>query len=421
MAYAVESKKRKFDRILESLTDSASRVSQPNNDRTSLNSRNNSILSKATSLDAIKRRRVTPISKKTPQNTSSLTHYLPASRTAFLERLETFRHVTKWHIPSTISVNAAEWAKRGWYCADVDTITCGVCAERVVVDLDITLRQRSRTHTDADADADAEGIEDVQADPDDNNDDDEDGMQAEVYQALIQRYETMFVTSHADDCPWRKRRCDSSIQRIEGLLNVTNTTSSAKAWSEVLSQSVSDIPPVVDLPAYQDILTPSNDDLSDLGNINVAKLAICGWQFREADVVECKNCFRSLGLWLYRGPAPTVEHLDPVESHLEYCPWRSAKAQDSEVVVSLAGPDRGSKKAYLPGWALVYQAIHKQRSKNKQSKNGTSVTTDMDDDVASREHLSPEQREKRMKDLMKRVKEIRKPFNIKGLLKKKDK
>lgn len=412
MSYAIESRKRKFDRILESLTDSAPKIPQPSEDRPSLNSRNNAVLSKFGSLEAIKRRRITPTLKKSTSNTSLLTNYLPSSRTAFLERLETFRNVTKWHIPSTISVNAAEWAKKGWYCADVDTVTCGSCSERVTVDLTIELQH----HADREAPGDQTNALDAEKEDDD--------MAVEVYNALVERYHKMITTAHSESCSWRKRGCDSSIQRIEGLLNSTTAIAAAQSRSKSIIENVAQLPIVSNLPDYSGLPAPDLESLQQLDesyrNLDATKLAICGWHYKEGDVVECKSCFRSLGLWLYHGPDPTVEHLDPVDSHLEYCPWRSPEAQDTEYVLP-SEPHMQAKKVKLPGWALVYHAMKKRALKSRGDSNPSTLPFAQTNGTRSQEHLSPEQRERKMKDLLQRIKTIKKPFNVKSLLRKKDK
>lgn len=412
MSYAIESRKRKFDRILESLTDGPSKSSQPKEDRPSLNARNNVTLSKFSSLESIKRRRITPTLRKSASNTSLVTNYLPSSRAAFLERLETFRHVTKWHVPSTTPVNAAEWAKKGWYCTDIDTVICGSCSERVTVDLTVKLQHRVGRETDGEQ---ADGADTER---------EEDDMAVEVYNALVERYRIMITTAHSDSCSWKKRSCDSSIQRIEGLLNTTAAITAAQGRSKVIVEAIPQLPVVTDLPSYNDLPAPDLESLrrSDeaFENTNALKLAVCGWQHKEADVVECKNCFRSLGLWLYRGPHPTVENLDPVDSHLEYCPWRSSDAQDTEYVLP-SEPHFQAKKVKLPGWALVYHAMKKRALKGKGDSDVSSLSFAQTEGTRSRDDLSPEQRERRMKDLLKRIKDIKKPFNVKALLRKKDK
>ncbi|KAJ9652854.1 hypothetical protein H2198_007901, partial [Neophaeococcomyces mojaviensis] len=208
-----------------------------------------------------------------------------------------------------------------------------------------------------------------------------------------------------------------------GLFNTSAVVASTRCRVESILAKIEDVPPVSDLPPYDEVLLPNAADLTGFNlekyNDNAVKLAICGWQYKEADVVECKNCFRSLGLWLYRGETPTVEHLDAVESHLEYCPWRSPEAQDTEVIHH---DKQGENKLKLPGWALVYCAVKKQHQKTKGERAASTVSASETTAIgADREQLTPEQREKKMKDLMRRIKEIKKPFNVKSLLRKKDK
>ncbi|KAK5946366.1 hypothetical protein PMZ80_000509 [Knufia obscura] len=423
MSYAIETKKRKFDRILESLIEPSSPQAQYPERRASLNSRDNASTTKRTLreelLEASKRRRVTPTLSKSTSHSSLLGHYLPSSRAAFLERLETFRHVTKWHIPSTVAINAAEWAKRGWVCADVDTVSCGSCSERVTINLDMKSRQEDDKENQADTEQN-NAVREVPMEEGEATDD----MAVEVYEALIKRYGDLITTSHSESCPWRRRGCDSAIQRIEGLLNTSNVVSAVRGRFESMAEKIEDVPTVSDLPAYEDLPAPNIHDLEELqftpANLNALKLAVCGWQYKEADVVECKHCFRSLGLWLYRGPTPTMEHLDAIESHLEYCPWRSSDAQETVLMIHPDSDRSAGKKLKFPGWALAYHAIKKHNLKKKGGADRSSMSISQFDGVdTEREHVSPEQREKKMRDLMRRIKEIKKPFNVKSLLKKK--
>jgi hypothetical protein len=354
---------------------------------------------------------VSPLPSKPATQTSLVSHYLPSSRAAFLERLETYRHVSKWHIPSTSLVNAAEWAKRGWVCTDVDTVSCGACTEKLTVDLSI---QKDS------------GVSDEQQDSGGSQEqDDRDNMAIQFQEALTQRYQQMITSSHAVACPWRKRGCDMSIQRIEGLLTTSTAVSSMRLRYESIVDGGDECPTVSELPAYDVLPAPRMGDYDGLDlsplRTDVLKLSLCGWQYKEDDVVECKYCFRSLGLWLYRGENPTVEHLDAIESHLEYCPWRSAEAQDTELMIHVEAGVNAGKKLQLPGWALVYHAVKKQTMR-KQGRIESSVRTSHDSNGESvHAQLSPEQRDKKMRDLMRRIKEIKKPFNVKSLLRRKDK
>lgn len=419
MSYALETKKRKFDRILESLTEgsSQSRVT-PESRLVSTSNNNGSLSSRTGSLDSSKRRRVSPTFNRASSHSSLLNHYLPSSRDAFLERLETYRHVTKWHIPSTSLANAAEWAKRGWICVGTDTVSCGACSERVTVDLNTDKASDREKDAGDTADQDTTGLE--------QDEEERDNLAIQFQEALVKRYQQMMTSAHSAACSWRKRGCDVSIQRIEGLLTTSTAMSSLRLRYISMIDKGDSCPAVSDLPAYDVLPAPSMKDFAGLDltdlQIDALKLAICGWQYKEEDVVECRHCFRSLGLWLYRGEHPTVENLDAIESHLEYCPWRSPGAQDTELMIHPESGSNAGKKLRLPGWALVYHSVKKQTIKKQGRHDSNLIRTSQDaGDGTFREELSPEQREKRMSDLMRRIKEIKKPFNVKSLLRKKDK
>lgn len=423
MSYAIETKKRKFDRILEALSDAA--AASPS--RPSLNSRNNATatdsslsLSLDDHSDASKRRRVTPASRTTLSTrtsaTSLSTHYLPSSRAAFLERLETFRQVTQWHVPSTDPINAAAWAKRGWICVDTDTVFCGSCKERVHVDLtiDTSLLRPTRGEDVAD--------ENVQDDQDDDF-----ALVTEVYANIIKKYQDMITTSHSEGCLWRKRGSDSSVQRIEGLLNTSIALASLKKRYDSIMTREEELPTVapLTLPSPQDESALANHLFEEERkvNLNAFRLAVTGWDRKSEDIIECHHCFRSLGLWLYRGDSPAMENLDAIDNHLDYCPWKSADAQDTEVILPSkrdANDDAAAKKERVPGWILVYSAIVKGSNK-KQAKDSTTIPMGEETEGVPEvgESLTPEQREKKTRDLFKRIKEIRKPFNVKALLNRK--
>ncbi|RMZ81671.1 hypothetical protein DV737_g2370, partial [Chaetothyriales sp. CBS 132003] len=397
MSYAIETKKRRFERILDSLTDNASAQSLA-----SASSQNSH---RTNGPDASKRRRLSPASSSAPATTVSLTaHYLPSSRAAFLERLETFRHVTKWHISSTETVNASVWAKRGWICEDSDTVFCGACKQRLHVDLN---------------------VDDQPADPREEQDSTEDSfaLSRDIHEGLVQRYQDLVVAAHAQNCPWRKRGCDGSIQRIEGLLNTRNALQGLKARYESLVPSMHQVPAVEQQPNVSEAelkeLRFSDGEEEQNLSLDLVRLAICGWERKTDDVIECRFCFRSLGLWLYRGESPMIEKLDPLDSHLEYCPWRSPAAQDTETT---AYQNSSEMKHKYAGWELVYHAITKDNAKRRTGMGSTSTptptpipTTDVHGGnllpPSASESLTNEQREKKRLDLIRRVKELKKPFS----------
>jgi len=151
---------------------------------------------------------------------------------------------------------------------------------------------------------------------------------------------------------------------------------------------------------------------------NAYLLAICGWQLaleHGSDVIECRHCFRRLGLWLYRGEEPTMEKLDPIDSHLEYCPWRSPEAQATEIYVK-------GTKIMVPGWVLVAQAVERQKgasdSDTPRSAGTIARPQSLSQDAVGvgTAEIGEKERETKMKDLLRRVRELKKPFNVKALL-----
>lgn len=72
-------------------------------------------------------------------------------------------------------------------------------------------------------------------------------------------------------------------------------------------------------------------------------LALCGWQQETPDIISCRDCFRRLGLWLYR--QTPGKSLDPLEEHRTYCPWVSSSSQDG---CSSTVPLQG-----LAGWQIM--------------------------------------------------------------------
>ncbi|RMD39525.1 hypothetical protein DV735_g5613, partial [Chaetothyriales sp. CBS 134920] len=420
MSYAIETKKRRFERILDSLTDSTSSTSA----RNSLG----------------KRRRLSP----STSTTSLTSHYLPSSRAAFLERLETFRHVTKWHISSTEQVNASVWAKRGWICddgagGDSDTVFCGSCKQRLHVDLDA----RSSS-------AVAEQPEEGDGQGERRSEEDSLALSREIHEGLVKKYQGLVVEAHGKKCPWRNRGCDGSIQRIEGLLNTDTALNGVRTRYKSLVPSIHQVPALAPLPNVSEAVLEDLHFLRDGAveegggdkedeelhspSLDLVRLAICGWQRKTDDVVECRRCFRSLGLWLYRSQPPVMDRLDPIDSHLEYCPWRSAEAQDTETTVY--DDESGGRTTHNhAGWELVYQAIVKDSARKQRLRTASTPTStrapaltptpatipDMTSPSSTRSPTSDalandQQQEKRRLDLLRRVRELKKPFTIKPLL-----
>ncbi len=262
----------------------------------------------------------------------------------------------------------------------------------------------------------------------DTEEDDSYMMAAEIHSGIVARFQEMITTAHGEGCPWRRRGCVDSIQRIEGLLNAPTALSMLQGRYDgmVNASPPRDVPSLhieSEDETYAAIIPSLSSKIQRLDpkpHESAYLLAICGWQKAAdggSDVVECRHCFRHLGLWLYRGDEPTMEKLDAVDSHLEYCPWRSPEAQATEIDV------RGTKHM-VPGWYLVAQTVERQKSKSLAARPAHPDFAPIPQDPppeledAANPEIEEKQREKKMKDLLRRVKELKKPFNVKALLKK---
>ena len=423
--YAIETKKRKFDRILDSIQDhsiskSDSSLAPKRHDHSTISLVANN--GPATTAKKLRLSSGTSSSKNnsaTSLASAKTANYLPTSREAFLDRLETFGPITNWHIASNEVISAAAWARRGWRCVGTDTVSCGACEERLLVKIDKDEQQTRNSSPEAGEAQEAAAMEDEENDY---------VMASEIHAGIVGKYQELVTTAHTENCPWRRRGCIDSIQRIEGLLNAPTAISMLQIRYDGLIAGVpgADIPEVcinaedseAYAPTYQSLLskisliTPKPDK-------NAYILAVCGWQKaveQGSDVIECRYCFRHLGLWLYRGNEPAMEKLDALESHLEYCPWRSSEAQATEIHMN-------GTKVTVPGWILVSHAVERQKNASHTSETGTLRAGDEalslpQDSVGTRTtEIGEKDRETKMKDLLRRVKELKKPFNVKALLK----
>lgn len=150
MSYAVESKKRKFHRVLESISkpanpDNASKSSPATpataKDRlpANLSIKKVRLSSNDQSDLASVRNSLSNISRPTDRSSSTSSNkrptFAPWDREIFLERLETFRRVDRWSSKPT-PINEVQWAKHGWVCKDTMRVSCvSGCGGSVVVKL----------------------------------------------------------------------------------------------------------------------------------------------------------------------------------------------------------------------------------------------------------------------------------------------
>lgn len=146
------------------------------------------------------------------------------------------------------------------------------------------------------------------------------------------------------------------------------------------AESVFLLPPTYDLDAIiEQLPAPFTANASPETPLNRVALilALFGFTARPAHVpklgsADCRVCFRTVGLWLYRPKtskgadgSPGVERaaamasLNPLECHKEYCPWVNAGSQNG-------GGAAGGK----PIWAILGEAIGREDKVRKQDEAG---------------------------------------------------
>ncbi|KAL4769520.1 mRNA capping enzyme-domain-containing protein [Aspergillus nidulans var. acristatus] len=352
MSYALETKKRKFHRVLESLTKpsnpgSSSQSSSvaaaqhaPSAKRARLSGRDDSILTSVRK-DVLKlARSASRPSSVSPQSRPS---FVPWDRERFLERLETFRRVDRWS-PKPSAVNEVEWAKRGWICTDVSRVTCvGGCGGSVVVKIPDELDELDGY--DADKIQERNEVPTIHRLPLTNPD--------IAISNLQSRYSHLLEM--ADHLPE-----PDSLQVPVGFSardTISILPSGLLQTSEILNETTETQQPHSGDNQNQEPVSQSS--VENVPQINEAAfiLAFLGWDSIDGaqGLAGCGACFRRLGLWMYKpkgdGEAAVQDSLDVASEHMEYCPWINARAQ--------SGTGRPAEKTdkLHSGWELLAQAL----------------------------------------------------------------
>ncbi|KGO40407.1 hypothetical protein PEX1_075760 [Penicillium expansum] len=402
MSYALESKKRKFHRVLESISKPLTPDNAPKpapatpttvQDRISANlsikkvrlasADRSDLTAVRNSIHKISR----PAHRITSANSNKRPTFVPWDRERFLERLETFRRVDRWTSkPSPI--NEVQWAKRGWICTDVMRVSCvSDCGGAVVVKLPDEIDE-----------LDGFNIEKVEE-------------RKEVRARLVDEYAKMLSSAHGENCPWRNKSCDATIQHLP----LTNCDAALSG----LHERYKNISEMGDkLPAEDIVQTPEGLDLDVLikglpeewfqeaeqaalstngetqtTHINnqdstetpkavnraALALALLGWDTASdgaAGLVGCGACFRRLGLWMYKpkdnGDVTVYTSLDVAGEHMEYCPWIDNVAQ--------SGTGRPNEKLaeLRAGWQIVVEAVKvKHRRRVRTMASTDTLRTDI--------------------------------------------
>ena len=371
-----------------------------------------------------------PSKDKTKTNT--LPNFAPWSQDAFLVRLKTFSNVSLWH-PKPSALSEVHWAKRGWICSGVNTVSCkGGCERRVVVNTEAVRRH---------------AVHDDEADEFHDKEEEED--EAAFENALVARYKDEIVKGHAESCLWRKAGCKDDIYRLSlvrpGIWQpdlrkrYRSLVGNSSSIIDVTTQSVprdkdADERKLLsvenlfeDLPS--DILAA---DSSDTGlNAKALDIALHGWQGSSSsgnDLLSCESCFQRIGLWMYQPgydaskasaesedgeDEGSVSTINLVEMHREHCPWRNAASQHA--TGSLAG---------LNGCQILRQVVssyareQRRRSEEQQrAERSESEQQDgsdgVDDTVSVAPSLSRQEIERQDKERESKLKKLKAMFSVK--------
>ncbi|TVY85306.1 mRNA export factor rsm1 [Lachnellula suecica] len=338
--------------------------------------------------------------------------YAPWDRQEFLKRLKSFSNLTDW-TPKPARVNEVEWAKRGWVCQKFERVRCCLCNVEILVKL---------------------------------NKKEVDGKEEAVYVAQnIDKYVELIVTSHEENCLWRKRGCDDSIFKLPLNHAPTAFETLRERYDELCSRSENlpytfnlRTPPEIDLDLILSYLPdgffpPASEDAPMMEVNKVAfMMALFGWQGHtygrlgvQPGSVSCQACFRVLGLWLFKSKevdeagdevsSPVVNCLDVVKEHRDYCPWRSAASQNGLKATGKPG------SSALTGWEIVLRVLKNEHylrqgkepqgpkvSKPVAADNVSEIDSILNDDEDTK---SRDEKDKQRWARLRRVKSL---FDTKG-------
>ncbi|KAH7346543.1 C3HC zinc finger-like-domain-containing protein [Rhexocercosporidium sp. MPI-PUGE-AT-0058] len=304
--------------------------------------------------------------------------YAPWDRAEFLKRLKSFSNLTDW-TPKPARVNEVEWAKRGWVCQKSERVRCCLCNVEILVKLN-----KKEVNGKEEPVYVAQNIED----------------------ALVDKYVELIVTSHDENCLWRKRGCDDSIFKLPLNHAATTIETLRERYNELLERSQTlpypfnmRTPEGFDLELVLKYLptgffnSPPGTDQTSNAPAEVNKvaflMALFGWQGHAHDrlgtqlgSVSCHACFRVLGLWIFRSKevndageevaGAVIDRLDVVKQHRDYCPWQNPASQNGKK------PAKTSTSS-MAGWEIVLRVLkndhHLRTAKDVQGGKARSPGT----------------------------------------------
>ncbi|KAL4932793.1 mRNA capping enzyme-domain-containing protein [Aspergillus undulatus] len=371
MSYALETKKRKFHRVLESLTkpsntESSNQTADPATALEHASSAKRARLSGGDSIlasvrkdilrkDILKKAR--SASRSSSVSSQSRPSFVPWDRERFLERLETFRRVDRWS-PKPTEVNEVEWAKRGWICTDVARVTCvSACGGSVIVKIPDELDELDGY--DGDKIQERKEVPTIHRLPLTNPDTAISSLRTRYLHLL--EMANQLPNSHALQTPEGFNAKDMISILPEGALQESGGLRESTETQQPVGEN-----------SQETASQPSGQDDPPINEVALS-LAFLGWDSVEgsANLAGCGACFRRLGLWMYKPKRndndPDMDPLDAANEHMEYCPWINSRTQSS------TGNPSEKTEGLHNGWELLTQALKVRHQ--RQTRMNTPISS----------------------------------------------
>ncbi|KAF4763646.1 hypothetical protein HAV15_001677 [Penicillium sp. str.  len=409
MSYALESKKRKFHRVLESISKPLTPDSAPKpapatattaQDRLSAN-----LSIKKVRLASADRSDLTAV-RNSIHRISRPAHRIASANS---NKRPTF-------VPGTANV----------FSSDVMRVTCvSDCGGAVVVKLPDEIDE-----------LDGFNIEKVEE-------------RKEVCARLVDEYAKMLSSAHGENCPWRNKSCDATIQHLP-LTNCDvalsglhkRYTNISKMGDKLPAEDIVQTPEGLDLDVlikglpdewFQEAekaavstngeTQPTSTDNQNstetpkAANRTALALALLGWDTASdgaAGLVGCGACFRRLGLWMYKpkdnGDVTVYTSLNVADEHMEYCPWIDKVAQ--------SGTGRPNEKLteLRAGWQIVTEAVKvKHRRRVRTMASTDTLRTDISTPTETGgEEENPDAKKKADREWWAKIRRVRQVLTAKS-------
>ena len=291
--------------------------------------------------------------------------------------MKTFSKVSYWH-PKPEAISEVEWAKRGWFCVDVNTVGCkGGCERRLVVSLERLKNAATAGEGRSDSDDGAD-------------DDDEDAFE----QMLAERYKDEIIDGHGQNCLWRKAGCKDDIYRLQvvrpavwqpelrkryqSALEISGAIRNVKTKAIERNDPKPSTPEKLLKELPSDVLSTPDSAADSEAPTNALEVALHGWRGSTesgSELLHCDACFQRIGLWMYQ-PGYRPAHpdsddeeshdaaiIDLVEIHRDHCPWRNPATQQAS----------GSLKGFNACEILQRVVATYSRDQRRRSNEQTAV------------------------------------------------